>query len=422
LQALTRQAARRMQAYLLEGGDAPVPSRRPSCSSVATTDVADGAASSFSRTLSGMNAASSPRGSPRGSMFFLGELGSDEQGSMSFVVDWEEDHSQCSLCGCKVGKLTRHHCRLCGRCVCSSCSPSSVRLDKSSPARRACNPCVAAAQLVPWVKTRVQQLGWRLWDLAGDDAQLEPGTEVSLEVVLLRCEEALRPLEDRLVAAMSRAGHAEATAALESHAKQELQAEVVQAREFLMKLARQLRAAAGRCSGQESTSVSFAEMSGVDDVSRTSTLFSSRASSLDDATSSCETSASLVLAALRAACTKSELSADSSAEVQQPLPTFGFSGPSFDVEGVYMKPLPPCDWEMARQCNGCKSKLGKRHLRRRHHCRLCGRSVCATCSPSKVQFESVRTPHRVCTPCIRRAYHSSLASVRTCGARRVYQT
>eukprot|EP00971_Amphidinium_carterae_P234778 4658973-Amphidinium_carterae.1 len=29
---------------------------------------------------------------------------------------------------------------------------------------------------------------------------------------------------------------------------------------------------------------------------------------------------------------------------------------------------------------------------------------------------------KVCTPCIRRAYHSSLASVRTCGARRVYQT
>jgi len=330
---------------------------------------------------------------------------------MSFVVDWEDDRWQCSLCGCRVGKMTRHHCRLCGRCVCSSCSPSSVRLDRNARGRRACNPCVAAAQMVPWAKTRVQQLAWRLLDLAGDEALVEEATasSQSLESIILRCEAAFDPLEDRLVSAMSRAGHAEAAAALEAHARQEMQVELDCTREFLTVIARQLKFASA-ASGD-----ALAEMPEVEGMRCFATAAgSSRA--VADAASNCEASANLLITSFKSVMLALNDALGTDSVSQAPLPTFGpfgGNGSCFEVEGIPdLKPLRPSDWELARTCHACKKNVGKRYLRRRHHCRLCGRSVCSKCSPSSIQFEAVQLPQRVCQPCVVKAHHSSLASAR----------
>jgi len=62
------------------------------------------------------------------------------------------------------------------------------------------------------------------------------------------------------------------------------------------------------------------------------------------------------------------------------------------------------EWEdNAANCSVCGSALGKRRLKARHHCRACGRCVCAGCSPSTVQLED-KALQRVCTPCVQAAF------------------
>lgn len=60
---------------------------------------------------------------------------------------WEENAEDCNVCGKKIGKRhlhRRHHCRACGKCVCSSCSPSLVKFSEGE-AQRVCTPCVNSA-------------------------------------------------------------------------------------------------------------------------------------------------------------------------------------------------------------------------------------------------------------------------------------
>lgn len=62
------------------------------------------------------------------------------------------------------------------------------------------------------------------------------------------------------------------------------------------------------------------------------------------------------------------------------------------------KPL--SSFQNAEECAVCKSALGKRWVRPRHHCRICASSVCATCSPSTVQMEGEGSMQRACKSCI----------------------
>lgn len=114
----------------------------------------------------------------------------------------EDDLTTCSVCGAKLGKRymnPRHHCRMCGRCVCSQCSPSALQLDGSAKPQRVCTPCVAAVPKAAQMKTRVAELGERLHELAAGQAgsarsSAEPAA--SLEEAVLICEAALGPLEE----------------------------------------------------------------------------------------------------------------------------------------------------------------------------------------------------------------------------------
>ncbi|CAK0813442.1 unnamed protein product, partial [Prorocentrum cordatum] len=58
------------------------------------------------------------------------------------------------------------------------------------------------------------------------------------------------------------------------------------------------------------------------------------------------------------------------------------------------------DEEGERNCSACFAQLGKRHLRRRYRCELCGQAVCSSCSPSSVQVDGEGGLQRACTPCV----------------------
>merc|ERR1711924_118649 len=53
----------------------------------------------------------------------------------------------------------------------------------------------------------------------------------------------------------------------------------------------------------------------------------------------------------------------------------------------------------ASNCAVCNAALGKRHLRARHHCRSCGKCVCANCSPHFISLCNMSGPQRACTLC-----------------------
>mmetsp|Transcript_10185 Transcript_10185/g.16705 ORF Transcript_10185/g.16705 Transcript_10185/m.16705 type:complete len:380 (-) Transcript_10185:259-1398(-) len=57
---------------------------------------------------------------------------------------WAPDASNCSICDKLLGKRyfkPRHHCRSCGRCVCSSCSPNAVLMEGAKHRQRICIQC-----------------------------------------------------------------------------------------------------------------------------------------------------------------------------------------------------------------------------------------------------------------------------------------
>mmetsp|Transcript_33101 Transcript_33101/g.65234 ORF Transcript_33101/g.65234 Transcript_33101/m.65234 type:complete len:865 (+) Transcript_33101:60-2654(+) len=119
---------------------------------------------------------------------------------------WEENASNCAICNSRVGKRylkPRHHCRICGRCVCSGCSPNSVRLQGQQP-ERACKECLGRFETMT---SKMSNLGKRLARLAGNDggilqasntdcrAVVAPEKPESFEEAVTFCEKALTPLE-----------------------------------------------------------------------------------------------------------------------------------------------------------------------------------------------------------------------------------
>jgi len=133
---------------------------------------------------------------------------------------WEENTPSCGVCGARFQKrlmTRRHHCRICGKCVCGACSPSTIQLEGHKKLQRACNPCVAHAVKARAATDRLQVLAGRLHDSAGEGGGIamaiaEPELERAsgddeLEVALARCEAAAAPLEalrDRLGVAEKR--------------------------------------------------------------------------------------------------------------------------------------------------------------------------------------------------------------------------
>jgi len=113
---------------------------------------------------------------------------------------WEDKASRCTICDVRLGKRflkPRHHCRICGKSVCSSCSPSSVYFEGEKNLQRTCTPCVSSVQQVPALKRRVSQLAERLSVISGGSSR--PGGEIQapedLEQAVSKCESVLEDMQ-----------------------------------------------------------------------------------------------------------------------------------------------------------------------------------------------------------------------------------
>lgn len=62
---------------------------------------------------------------------------------------WEENATHCSLCAKRLGmrslRRRRHHCRACGKCVCSTCSPHQLPVRGLASVQRVCEACKSNA-------------------------------------------------------------------------------------------------------------------------------------------------------------------------------------------------------------------------------------------------------------------------------------
>lgn len=95
-----------------------------------------------------------PTGTPNGSAIF-----SQKDGSITPKAGWQGNTAACGVCCQPFGTMgRRHHCRLCGLCVCHACSPSTVFIEGSKGVHRACAVCVAAAARANRLADRVAEL------------------------------------------------------------------------------------------------------------------------------------------------------------------------------------------------------------------------------------------------------------------------
>jgi hypothetical protein len=253
--------------------------------------------------------------------------------------------------------------------------------------QRACTPCVGEAQASFTVKSRLGQVGSRLWSLG---ISAEPGAATTtageprtLEEATALCEAALLPMESALE-------DARAEAAKQGHARQQLEASVL---ELMKKLGGRLHALIGAEAGESKPPVSVAE-----------------------AFELCESALEPLGRALLAEGRRSSVGSRfrvRSRSVPMSGDEGGGASPLARLPETPEKPEKPeiaarrrcCSGEgpvkeEASSCSVCSERLGKRFLRRRHHCRTCGRSVCGPCSPSFIQLEGQKAVQRICTPCV----------------------
>mmetsp|Transcript_138797 Transcript_138797/g.241503 ORF Transcript_138797/g.241503 Transcript_138797/m.241503 type:complete len:420 (-) Transcript_138797:123-1382(-) len=320
---------------------------------------------------------------------------------IAFAEVWEEDATHCRVCNNPIGKLRRHHCRICGRCVCTPCSPSSICLNGQPKLQRACTPCVSSVSRLPALKRRLVELGGRLSALSESGVISEMpahcerhpssssvGVEAcagkvpeSLEEATAMCEASLLPLEEMLLRERQRAEISEMEAA---EAKDELRF----ARVFLLRLGEHLHA-----------------MHGTQDDS----LIKPAKCDVKEAAKFCEAALHPLTQELerrwgsrgrsRSATRGKSTSTGGKAGVDGS----ECSAPVIDVGADDDQRQPAGKLEVVEEdvdCTVCGARLGKRLLRRRHHCRICGRLVCSNCSPSLAVMDGEKQPVRACTPCI----------------------
>mmetsp|Transcript_88126 Transcript_88126/g.247871 ORF Transcript_88126/g.247871 Transcript_88126/m.247871 type:complete len:362 (+) Transcript_88126:85-1170(+) len=306
-------------------------------------------------------------------------------------LSWDPDGPNCSCCGDAFGLTRRrHHCRVCGKCVCNACSKNRVAYSQDRGCGdqllvRACARCVAIVGKEAELASSVSVARIRLCGLlvgGGSSSATAPSLDEDAIASIKALSDMIAPLE---------AQHRQTQQCVET-----LRAEVEQstkesnrARDFLKTLRMRLRALPGQPPPTPSTP---------------SGPSGSEPSSLRESIAACDAQ----VAALEKAAgvprvlsvSASELSDDDHA-----------NGDSINGDGSKGNPINDAmalsreDWERnAKTCSACGKSLGKRKLALRHHCRVCGKCVCGACSPSFVQLEDWPAPQRTCTPCVINAF------------------
>lgn len=266
---------------------------------------------------------------------------------------WDDDAENCSICSALLGRRRlrpRHHCRICGRCVCASCSPNLALMPGSGrELQRACTPCMAVAYKAPALKSRISQLGARLLGLSSASSSARAVPIGSLDAMLVLCEDAIGPLEGmqtQLIASQAEAAR--------------FAAEVEQERVRCRHLEARLRSATEEIACLRKRVTSWLDQQEHCDTHAASTCEKDgrlQPASLEEALQDCAASVSRLEA----------LPAPAKGEA------LATAGTCANEEA----------WEPnTRHCSLCCASLGKRFWRPRHHCRFCGRCVCGACSRS----------------------------------------
>mmetsp|Transcript_31878 Transcript_31878/g.74541 ORF Transcript_31878/g.74541 Transcript_31878/m.74541 type:complete len:492 (+) Transcript_31878:56-1531(+) len=337
-----------------------------------------------------------------------------------------EDSDVCAVCKMAMGRWGRRQCDLCKRSVCDTCSPSSIIVSDQVSVGRACNQCASISSRAPVLRQRLDLLAGQLSSIAGNKAhpiQQKGCAALELEEVLGSCEAAVTPLQDlakRLASAEARATRAEAAAALNAQSLRRLEERMHSSSTEMLDLARQVEATLSPDQGcsspppEGSLDDAIAILRGLLtggrlDAAAASLAAGSRGKSEETSARSeasdewCKVQQNELPRELQE-LSLSECSVDEAARV---------ACATFDLEELECGQEEQAGaetgaWqENSKSCAECGVPLRSGALTLmnawRHHCRVCGRNVCASCSPSLIQLSSQPTPQRVCTPCAHNA-------------------
>merc|ERR1719487_2767001 len=325
------------------------------------------------------------------------------------VGRWQEDTPSCSLCSASIGQWTRHHCRICGLCVCATCSPSSVWFDGAKKLQRVCNACVETIT-ANVTACRLAEISTKMFILSGVQSFFMCSEPFDILDATSRCEAALLPLEAALDDSHQRTEKAEMqVAAVSDSVKRFLQG--LQTLPCLTQDVAAHQQPSGMLDITASLDAAHAaihrELQGCrDSCSRASSFGSFTAStSLGSAGSSLLTGAgsSSLTSARSSSLTSARTESESADEAFQNGKSVerrrcGSKRRRWRVRPIVTESGKEWEEDGAR-CSICCAKFGWLLFKRRHHCRLCGKCVCSSCSPNSVCPKGKQLPVRVCTYC-----------------------
>eukprot|EP00930_Biecheleria_cincta_P016058 TRINITY_DN13187_c0_g1_i1.p1 TRINITY_DN13187_c0_g1~~TRINITY_DN13187_c0_g1_i1.p1 ORF type:complete len:392 (-),score=53.56 TRINITY_DN13187_c0_g1_i1:460-1506(-) len=261
----------------------------------------------------------------------------------------------CACCQDALGKRRlnpRHHCRVCQKPVCGPCSPALVPVEGIKGMARCCLVCAVNATKAAEIKRRLLRLHACLCDFGGDTSKASM-TAPDVQTALSRCEQCVS--SDGLFAAVRET---------EAKAKSLKSASFSLGRHLHGDIgSKDLPADAEECTFEQATQFCEEALAKLQEKPDQSGAISSFVSALYNRTL-----------------------ASSLSPVTSP-------GPSSFV-------CAPSNWAQDTKCWVCQALLGKRRLKPRHHCRLCGKTVCGACSPNFVKMPYFEKAQRACSRCV----------------------
>mmetsp|Transcript_18027 Transcript_18027/g.42132 ORF Transcript_18027/g.42132 Transcript_18027/m.42132 type:complete len:430 (+) Transcript_18027:83-1372(+) len=370
----------------------------------------------------------SSRTSPLSSSFNIGPWPSNSFTDVAVHLNrtvsgvWMPDTSACQLCDAAFGMFglkvrLRHHCRVCGRCVCAECSPTFAKLTGFNAVQRVCTPCISGTEIAAAMQARLETFSQALNELAyGQDGAALPQRIVSGEVGASSfhrawgsCEQSLATLQQVLQGqrdSNARAGRAEARVASERQITQKALEEAQLVREAHAELKTRLKALHNDVSELEDGICSLAHLH-----MHPGTPGSER--SFEDMLERCRAAVIALeesqTTGTPASCSEVRSSCTPVAEDDRE-ESFGEDTNSSQQTTTSSRLMGSIEKRVksridAKQCCLCHGALGLAggSLWRSHECRICHRCVCLNCAKSSLSLPDSMRHQRACDECVAQA-------------------